>query len=190
VPLTSAIERAFIEVGEDYALQDVRRELIEEFDMFSDHARRMKVEDAERVLQAQGIALTPEQMRDMLSKAGVDASKGLTQDDWLYVAIEAFLLTDGGIRGDSAFREAKRAFSIFDLNDDGFIRIEELEKVLMKEMSAENSHRDTRREEISSLVQSMDRNKDNKISLAEFVLFCVTKNSMERAHTVDERMGL
>ena len=36
----------------------------------------------------------------------------------------------------------------------------------------------------------MDRNKDNKISLAEFVLFCVTKNSMERAHTVDERMGL
>ena len=117
--------------------------------MFSDHARRMKVEDAERVLQAQGIALTPEQMRDMLSKAGVDASKGLTQDDWLYVAIEAFLLTDGGIRGDSAFREAKRAFSIFDLNDDGFIRIEELEKVLMKEMSAENSHRDTRREEIS-----------------------------------------
>lgn len=146
--LTAAIERAFVEVEEDVALQDVRRELLEEFEMFAE-GDRMSRANVERVLRAQGVDLTDEEMGEICTKAKVDDS-GVDRDTWLFVAIQAFLKTrGGGIQGDSAFREAKRAFSIFDINDDGFVVASELEHILLQEVELGSSMAGDRKVEVT-----------------------------------------
>jgi len=192
--LTQAIERAFVEVEEDAALQDVRRELLEEFEMFED-AGHMTRDNAKSVLGAQGVTLSDEDFDKAWTKVfrGGKVEDTIDREQWLFLGIQAFTVSGGINQSDSAFQEARRAFSIFDTDNNGFVEGAELESVLLREVDiADNSATEHRQKEVKELVKAMDTDGNGQIDLSEFVLFCMnaTTARIKKTGAVDDRMEM
>jgi Ca2+-binding EF-hand superfamily protein len=83
---------------------------------------------------------------------------------------------------DKAFAEARRAFSMFDVDDDGFVSIEEITELVNK-VDAGNGAEATAgdRDEATELIKKMDRTNDGKVNLSEFILYAMSSDIHTRS---------
>jgi Ca2+-binding EF-hand superfamily protein len=163
--------------------QDVKRELLEMFDMFSKDGA-LPVANALKVVNAQGFEVDDATLADIREMHDLPADAYSIQQ-WLVFAIEVMIRPQAeGSRPaeDKAFAEARRAFSMFDVDDDGFVSIEEITELVNK-VDAGNGAEATAgdRDEATELIKKMDRTNDGKVNLSEFILYAMSSDIHTRS---------
>ncbi|XP_073391541.1 calcium-dependent protein kinase 7-like [Physcomitrium patens] len=135
---------------------DGLKEMFEKLD--SDNTGTITFEKLKMGLIEIGSQLTEHEVRMLMEAADVDGNRTLDYGEFVAATVHLQRLDDDD--------HLRRAFDVFDVNESGFIEVEELREAVGESLMGSSSESDV----VQAILSEVDLDKDGRISYEEFAM--------------------